>query len=112
MVIPFVFGKFKLHHPYGPYGPYDPYQHYRVSLSEGRPPGEYVLKYTIHDLPSGISFDIIKDKKDLILGQLEACERLLEYVVDEEDKKTVESEITELKMVCMPILLHTPFSNY
>jgi hypothetical protein len=36
------------------------------------------------------------DKKDLILGQLEACERL-EHVVDE-DKNTVESEITELKM--------------
>jgi hypothetical protein len=38
------------------------------------------------------------DKKDLILGQLEACERLLEHIVDEEDKNTVESEITELKM--------------
>jgi len=37
------------------------------------------------------------DKKDLILGQLEACERLLEHVVDE-DKNTLESEITELKM--------------
>jgi hypothetical protein len=37
------------------------------------------------------------DKKDLILGQLEACERLLEHVIDE-DKKTVKSEITELKM--------------
>jgi hypothetical protein len=37
------------------------------------------------------------DKMDLILAQLEACERL-EYVVDEEDKNTVESEITELKM--------------
>ena len=36
------------------------------------------------------------DKKDLILGQLEACERLLEHIV--EDKNTVESEITELKM--------------
>jgi hypothetical protein len=36
------------------------------------------------------------DKKDLILGQLEACERL-EHIVDE-DKNTVESEITELKM--------------
>ena len=35
------------------------------------------------------------DKKDLILGQLEACERLLEYVADE-DKNTVESEITEV----------------
>jgi hypothetical protein len=32
------------------------------------------------------------DKKDLILAQLEACERLLEYAVDE-DKNTVESEI-------------------
>jgi hypothetical protein len=38
------------------------------------------------------------DKKDLILGQLEACERLLGHIVDEEDKNTVESEITELKM--------------
>ena len=37
------------------------------------------------------------DKKDLILGQLEACERLLEHIVDE-DKNTVESEITELKI--------------
>jgi hypothetical protein len=33
----------------------------------------------------------------VILAQLEACERLLEYVVD--DKETVKSEITELKMV-------------
>jgi hypothetical protein len=38
------------------------------------------------------------DKKDLILGQLEACERLLGNIVDEEDKNTVESEIIELKM--------------
>jgi hypothetical protein len=30
-----------------------------------------------------------------LLAQLEACERLLEYVVDE-DKNTVESEITEV----------------
>jgi hypothetical protein len=37
------------------------------------------------------------DKKDLILAQLKACERLLEYILDE-DKNTVESEITELKM--------------
>jgi hypothetical protein len=33
--------------------------------------------------------------RSLILGQLEACERLLEHVVDE-DKNTVQSEITEL----------------
>ena len=38
------------------------------------------------------------DKKDLILAELEACERLLKYAVDERDKKTAESEIRELKM--------------
>jgi hypothetical protein len=36
------------------------------------------------------------DKKDLILAQLQACERLLEYVVNEENRNTVESEITEV----------------
>ena len=38
------------------------------------------------------------DKKDIIYAQLEASDRLLEYVSDEGDKKTVESEIVELKM--------------
>ncbi len=38
------------------------------------------------------------DKKDLILAELEACERLLEYAVDEGDKNTIKSEIRELKM--------------
>jgi hypothetical protein len=43
------------------------------------------------------------DKKDLILAQLEACEMLLEYVMDE-DKNTVESEVTELKMVMVGLV--------
>ena len=38
------------------------------------------------------------DKKDVIYAELEACERLLKYASDEGDKKTVESEIAELKM--------------
>ena len=38
------------------------------------------------------------DKKDIIYAELEACERLLKYASDEGDKKTVESEIAELKM--------------
>lgn len=42
------------------------------------------------------------DKKDIILGQIEACEILLKYTAentkDEIDKKVVESEIDELKM--------------
>jgi hypothetical protein len=37
---------------------------------------------------------------------LEACERLLEYVVDEEDKNTAESEITELKMGTLAYYIH------
>jgi hypothetical protein len=38
------------------------------------------------------------DKKDIIFAELEASDRLLEYVSDEQDKRIVESEITELKM--------------
>ena len=38
------------------------------------------------------------DKKDIIYGELEACERLLKYA-SEGDKKTIGSEIVELKMV-------------
>ena len=32
-----------------------------VNQSTPFPPGNYVLKYTIHDVPSGNSFDIMKD---------------------------------------------------
>ena len=38
------------------------------------------------------------DKKDIIYAELEACERLLKYTLDERYKKTIESEIAEIKM--------------
>jgi hypothetical protein len=38
------------------------------------------------------------DKNDIVLAELEACIRLLKYVTDETDKKTVQTEISELKM--------------
>ena len=38
------------------------------------------------------------DKKEIICAELEACETLLKYASDKGDKKTVESEIVELKM--------------
>ena len=38
------------------------------------------------------------DKKDIIYAELEACEKLLKYTLEENDKKTIESEIAELKM--------------
>ena len=43
------------------------------------------------------------DKKDLILGQIEACERLVKYIAkdgrDEINRQAILSEIDELKMV-------------
>jgi hypothetical protein len=43
------------------------------------------------------------DKKDIILGQIEACERLVKYATeygrDQIDRQAIGSEIDELKMV-------------
>lgn len=38
------------------------------------------------------------DKKDVIMAEIDACERLLKYAQDESDKCAVEKEITELRM--------------
>ena len=38
------------------------------------------------------------DKKDIIYAEHEASEKLLKYTLEEDDKKTLESEIPELKM--------------
>jgi hypothetical protein len=37
-------------------------------------------------------------KKEIIMAEIEACERLLKYVSDEAERKTVEKEISELRM--------------
>lgn len=42
--------------------------------------------------------DLCSDKKDIIFAQLEACERLLKYAADENDRTALEQEIRELKM--------------
>lgn len=43
------------------------------------------------------------DKKDLILEQIEACQRLINYTAqydrDKVDRQAIENEIDELKMV-------------
>jgi hypothetical protein len=39
------------------------------------------------------------DKKDIILGQMHACERLLKFTKDEMDKSAIIKEIAELKMI-------------
>jgi hypothetical protein len=41
---------------------------------------------------------LCSDKKDIILSEIQACERLLKYTRDENDKLTVEKEVAELKL--------------
>ena len=39
------------------------------------------------------------DKKDIILGQIQACERLLKYANDRMDQIILEKEIADLKLM-------------
>jgi len=41
---------------------------------------------------------LCKDKKDIILSEIQACERLLKYTREENDKIILENEIAELKL--------------
>jgi hypothetical protein len=38
------------------------------------------------------------DKKDIMLDQIQACERLLKYTTDENDKSAIIKEIAQLRM--------------
>ena len=38
------------------------------------------------------------DKKDIISAEIEACDRLSKYTLDEKDKMAIQTEIAELKM--------------
>jgi hypothetical protein len=42
--------------------------------------------------------NLSKDKKDIIISEIQACERLRKYARDELDKKVIEDEISDLKM--------------
>jgi len=41
---------------------------------------------------------LCRDKKDIILSEIQACERLLKYTRDDNDKIILEKEIAELKL--------------
>ena len=41
---------------------------------------------------------LCRDKKDIILSEIQACEILLKYPRDENDTITVENEIAELRL--------------
>lgn len=38
------------------------------------------------------------DKRDVIIAEIDACERLLKYAQDESDRRAAEKEIAELRM--------------
>lgn len=38
------------------------------------------------------------DKKDIIQAEIEACEKLSKYALEEPDKKAIEKELSELRM--------------
>jgi hypothetical protein len=38
------------------------------------------------------------DKKDIISAEIDACQKLTKYTVDEKDKMVIEKELAELKM--------------
>lgn len=42
--------------------------------------------------------NLSKDKKDILISEIHACERLRKYARDELDKEVIESEISDLKM--------------
>lgn len=42
--------------------------------------------------------NLSKDKKDIIISEIRACERLRKYARDDVDKKVIEAEISDLKM--------------
>ena len=42
---------------------------------------------------------LCKDKKDIILSEIQACERLKNFTLDQIDRSTIDSEISELKIM-------------
>lgn len=42
--------------------------------------------------------NLCRDKRDIILSEMQACEKLLKYTRDENEKITIKEEVAELKM--------------
>ena len=42
---------------------------------------------------------LCRDKKDILISEIQACERLLKYTREENDKIILENEIAELKLI-------------
>jgi hypothetical protein len=44
------------------------------------------------------AYTLCLDKKEIIMAEIEACERLFKYALEESDRSAVEKEISELRM--------------
>ena len=83
----------------------------KLNISEEESPYDFVAKTCeCENRRRKVAYSLIDtyhslchDKKDLILGQIEACQRLVKYIAkdgrDEIDRQAILSEIDELKMV-------------
>jgi hypothetical protein len=85
----------------------DEYQDSRMNISETEAPVRLVAKTcgSREKNKNKVTYEFIDsyhslclDKKDIIYAELEASDRLLDCVSDEQDKRIVESEIAELRM--------------
>jgi len=43
--------------------------------------------------------DLCMDKKEILIAEFEACERLLNYTTDADDKEILQKELAELRQV-------------
>ena len=55
---------------------------------------ERKVTYIFVDQPHGLCLE----KKDIIQAEIEACEKLAKYAIDEDDKIAVEKEIADHRM--------------
>ena len=77
-----------------------------MNISESEEPYEITAKTCLFEKKRKVTYSFVesyhvlsKDKKDIILSEMCACERLKKYARDELDARAIEMEISELKLV-------------
>ncbi|MGV8107456.1 MAG: hypothetical protein ACP5OH_06770, partial [Nitrososphaerota archaeon] len=77
-----------------------------MNISESEEQYEITATTCIYETKSKVTYSIVdsyhvlsKDKRDIILSEMCACERLKKYARDELDARAIEIEISELKLI-------------
>jgi hypothetical protein len=77
-----------------------------MNVTESEEPYEITAKTCVCKKRRKVTYSFVesyhvlsKDKKDIILSEIRACERLKNYALDELDARTIETEIAELKLI-------------